>query len=101
MPDGFFGQSLTLSLLRVDESKNITAISKLHHDAETVSCILKKGFFVANDIRVADWGENSDLVESILFLFAAEFDHFDLLHGIGLVVRCALDSVDLAEGTLA
>lgn len=57
----------------------IAAISILHNDAEKVKGLIVKGLFVADYVFGLDWGEDSDFVKSIDFLFLLEFLDFNFL----------------------
>jgi hypothetical protein len=46
---------------------------------------------------MADACEDADLVESVLFLFAAEFLHFHFFHCVNGVVRLSSHLVNFAE----
>ena len=97
VPDLFLAESVIVFLFVIDQLQDVAAISILHYDAEAIGRIFEKGFLVADYIRMADACEDSDLVESVLFLFAAEFLHFHFFHCVNGVVRLSSHLVDFAE----
>jgi len=50
---------------------------------------------------VANGGEDSDLVECVLFLFSAEIHYLDSLEGVDLAILQALHLVYCGIGSLA
>jgi hypothetical protein len=39
--------------------------------------LVDKGLLVTDDVHVADWGQDADLVQGVLFLFGGQVDYFD------------------------
>ena len=64
----------------------VTSICVFHEDAESVSELLEEGSFVGDDVGWVNAGEESDLIEGIIFLSGIEGHHFDLFHGVDLVL---------------
>ena len=77
-------------LFGCNQLEQVTAVCKLHHDAQTASLVLEEGFFVADNIRMADWCQYSNFIKCILFLFTGQFLHFDLFHCVNFFVRSSL-----------
>ena len=62
-----------LSSFPYTEDLKITFIGKLHDDAEHFCFLIVEGLFVVDDEGGLNGGEESDFVESILFIFFLEF----------------------------
>lgn len=76
----------------IDLSLQVSTFSELHHNAKCARRLVKKSFFVANNIFVAvmekqisvpkknllDGGENSNFIKRIFLFFFREPLYFDL-----------------------
>ena len=56
LPDLFLWDEFTSFLVVVDFRLEISILSKLHDDAETLRTLFKKGFFVGNDVVISNMG---------------------------------------------
>ena len=64
-----------------------------------VGIVFPKGFFVANDVRVPQRGQNPNLVERVLLLLLVERHELNPLEGVLLVVTQSAHLVNRAVGT--
>ena len=101
VPNLLLAKYLVTLLLLVNQLEHVAAIRVLHHEAETVGCVLKEGLLVANHVGVTDRSENADLIECILFFFATEFLQFYFFHCVSLIVRLAQNQIHFAERPFA
>lgn len=95
VPDLSLREDRVFLLVVVDHLQKVTTVSVLHDYAETH--VLKEGLFVTDNVRVVDRGKDSHLIKSVFLLFAGQFAHFDLLHGVDGAIRFSLDFVHFTE----
>jgi hypothetical protein len=62
----------------VDLGLKVAAISVLHHDAESLRAFLKECLLVCDDVGMVDGCQDSDLIQSIVFLLIIQFAELDL-----------------------
>ena len=63
--------------------------------------IVNKGFLVGHDVWMIDTGEDSDLIDSILFVFLWLRTNLDLLEGVNLAILDPLNFVNARIGAIA
>jgi hypothetical protein len=63
-----------------------------------VGTVLPEGLLVADDIRVADGGDDPDFVEGVFLFLLVEVAELDALEGVLVVVGEPTDFVDGAVG---
>lgn len=61
---------------------------------QTTTWLINESLLIGADIGVLDTGKNADLVQGILLFLVGQFDHFDFLQSVDIVVRQPLDLVD-------
>lgn len=101
VPDLFLSKLGSLFLVFLNSLKEITIVSLFHDDAKAVGGVFEESLLVCDDVWVVNGSQNSNLVDSILFLLFREFTHFNLLHGIKGTIGYSFDLVDGAESTIA
>lgn len=101
VPDGLLGELQARTFFLIDNLEHVAAVGVLHDQAQAVSGVFEESFLVADDVRVLDTREDAHLIQRVLALFAAQFVHFHLFHGVDDVVRFSVDQVDFREGALA
>ena len=101
VPDLLLSKLGSLFLVFFNSLKKITIVSLFHDDAKAVGGVFEESLLVCDDVRVVNGSQNSNLVDSILFLLFRELTHFNLFHGIKGSIGCSFDLVDGAESTIA
>ena len=79
----------------------IATSCKFHNYAQVPRLIVIEGLPKANNVLIVDWGEYSDLIECIFFLFLLDASHPNLLKCIDLIIEFTTNLIDLSEGALA
>ena len=68
VPDLFLSKLGSLLFVFLDSLEQIAVVGLLHDDAKAICGIFEEGLLVCDDIRVVNRSQNSNLVDSILFL---------------------------------
>lgn len=93
---------MVLLLFLLDEARQIAPVSELHEYAEGATELFEEGRLVADDVGGVDRGEESDFVECIILFSCVELHHFDLFHGVYLVLALMAANFDhLSEASRA
>ena len=101
VPDLFLCELGSLFFVFFNSLQQVTIVSLFHDDAKAVGGVFEESLLVCDDVWVVNGSQNSNLVDSILFLLFRELTHFNLFHGIKGSIGCSFDLVDGAESTIA
>jgi hypothetical protein len=84
VPNNLLSEKLILFFTVLNLKPEILIVGQLHYYAIWVNWVpegfgsfVDKGLLVADDVHVADWGQDTDLVQGVLFLFGGQVDYFD------------------------
>ena len=75
-------------------------VKRVAHLPKRACAFVDEGLMVGADVLVLDRGEDSHLVERILFLFVGEFAHLDLLEGVLDAIALPYDRIDATVSAL-
>ena len=75
-------------------------VKRVAHLPKRACAFVDEGLMVGTDVLVLDRGEDSHLVERILFLFVGEFAHLDLLEGVLDAIALPYDRIDATVSAL-
>ena len=67
-PDVLFFHVPHSFLVLVDLALQVASVGVLHHDAQRAAALLEESLFVGCHVLVLDGGQDSDLVDGIVFL---------------------------------
>jgi hypothetical protein len=84
VPNDLFSEELILFFAVLNLKPEILIVGQLHYYAIWVNWVpegfgglVDKGLLVADDVHVADWGQDADLVQGVLLLFGGQVYYFD------------------------
>ena len=84
-----------------DESHEISPLGELHDDTEVAGEVVIESLLEFNDEVIVEGGQNTDLIEGVLFLLLFHANHAHFLQRVDFVIFLATHLVDLSEGSLA
>lgn len=93
LPNVLFLHELFVVLAFANALEDISVVTVVHHNAQGRGIFIKKCFLISGYEGVFDGGQNSDFVQSILFLSVREILNFNFLESILYVVILPQDFV--------
>jgi hypothetical protein len=98
-PDFLLGDELLSFSVCVDEGAEIATFCKFGNHAERASDFFVEGFFVGDNVRIVDAGQNSNLIESVGDFTLIGVGDFDFFEGVKFGIFFSLDFVDGSESS--
>ena len=72
----------------------VSSIGILHQNAESITELFEESAFIGDDVGRIDGSQKSNFIESIIFFSGVELHHFDLFHGVNLIIFSVLAYLD-------
>ena len=84
VPNHLLGHELITLFILLNPKPKVLIVGQLHYYAlwvnsvpERFGCLVNESLLIADDVDVTDRGQNTDLVQCVLFLFSGQVDDFD------------------------
>ena len=87
-------------LVAADLLEHVSVVCVLHHQAQAGRRLINERLLEPNHVRLVNTGQDSHFIQSILFLFFGQLEHFDLLQGVDVVIVKSFDFVNRTVGPI-